>query len=191
MPLSDESKLLLANWDSYQTMRRAERKLRKEVQKSLLSLGSKLLASDWWGPQWHLTSDRTGHIDMWHDHWSNGRGPRVWIGVEGVTPESIFGNETPPKLYVLVPAGYDGLDIRLRDAFATRGTDGHGDIVKGEDGYVIRRAMPKCGPEEADTFEIVTLDAILDFFTHYAGCEGVISEVVNENVASEATAVSA
>jgi len=180
MQFSDESRLLLENWDAYQDIMESDKRLRAEVQKALMATEKKLMGCNWWGPSWHFKQSGAGQVYIWHENWVTEGAPLVWVGVERMNMDNIFGNDASPQLYVWVVEKHAELVPHLRDTFASKGTGGHGELVEGSGCYVIKDVVPTCLPEEIDSFESVTLDAIVAFFSHYAECEEIITEAIRQ-----------
>lgn len=180
MTFSEQSRLLLGNWEAYQDVRSAEVKLRAEVQQALMSLESRLQKGDVWNKAWHFRPGGGAQVYIWHDNWAEKREPLVWVGVEGATLERIFGDESPASAYIWVSKSQaTSLVEGLRAHFNKIGTGGHGEpVAKGC--YIVEQFLPKCLPEDFARFDTVFLDAAEVFLSHYAKQEPAITEAVRE-----------
>jgi len=178
MHISEESRLLIDNWDAYQDVLDADKKLRGEILKGLLSLENRMQACSLWDNAWHFAQSGTSQVYIWHNSWTEDGSPQVWVGLENVTAESIFGDNAPPQLYVWVMQKQSVLADRLREVFDEQGVDWPGGAARGKGCYVSTAAIPKCLPEDVDSFESVILEKAASFLIHYVGKQAVISETI-------------
>ena len=178
---SEESRLLLGNWEAYQDVQRAEKKLRAELQKAIMSVDLRLRKADFWRPAWHCQPYGFAQVYIWHDNWVADAQKLVWIGVEGASLEGIFSDGVPASGYVWVPREQASPLIQsLRKMFAEKGTEGFGEVESGKGGYIVRQVLPKCLPEDADNFESSFLEPVIAFLSHYAQYEPEITNTVKE-----------
>jgi len=180
---SEESRLLLGNWEAYQDVLRAEKKLRVELQKAVMSVDLRLRKADFWKPAWHCQPNGFAQVYMWHDNWVLGTQKLVWIGVEGASLEGVFSDGAPASAYVWVSSD-QALPLigSLRKVFAEKGTEGFGEVESGKGGYIVRQVLPQCLPEDADSFESAFLEPVIAFLSHYAQYEPEITNAVREHL---------
>lgn len=178
---SEVSKLLLGNWEAYQDVLKADRKLRKELQQALMSIESRIRKSNIWNPQWHIQPNGAAQLYIWHDNWEVEKEPLIWIGVEDVSLEGVIADGEPASAYVWVSKSQaTSLIDGLRRMFEKKEIDGYGETVTGKNGYVLQQVLPKCLPEDIDRFESVFLDPLFAFLTHYVKYEPDITRLVQE-----------
>jgi len=165
---SDESLLLLSNWDTVQDILEAHRQLRREFSQLLFSLESELGKNDWWQDGWVFVKYQDVQVYISHRNWLVDDTHLVWIGVERFAPENLFGPEAGPELYVWVSGGRYDFAQQLAERIAAGEHEVVGEIDLRASGYVVRESVRTFLPEEAEEFVPVVRKQILDFFCHYA-----------------------
>ena len=60
--LSEESLLLVRNWDTFEDILKAEKRLRGELSHLLFSIESNLRHHDWWEDGWHFVQHREDQV---------------------------------------------------------------------------------------------------------------------------------
>lgn len=166
-----ETLFLIQNWDTVQEMLSAIEGLKMELSELLLSVRPALEDLEWWSPGWEFVEYKPGQVYIWNAQWPALDGSVVWIGVEMFTPESVFGNTTPPRLYVWVTGGQSQRE-RAR-SLARRITEA-GEPVVGQvtanasSGYVVRHPVTKCLPEGAEGYPDAVREQVVAFIDHYA-----------------------
>jgi|GEM_PF-1660081 len=179
---SEESKLLLGNWEAYQDVLKADRRLRTELQQAVGTIQSRLRKSDFWNSSWHFQPS-SSQIYIWHDNWKRENETLIWIGVENASLEGILCDGEPASGYVWVSKSQaTTLVDELRMIFNKNGTEGHGEVTTGKSSYVLQQDLPKCLPEDIDRFESAFLEPLTTFITHYARCEPIITKSVQEYI---------
>lgn len=180
MQFSEESKLLITNWDACQDILKAERRLRLELSKTLLSLEDQLKKCTWWNKKWRFTQPDAGQVYIWHEDWAKKDTPLIWIGIEGLHPERLFGDDGPPELYVWVSTKQATVLIeKLRSIFIDKGTAGQGQVERrAGNGYVVRKALPTCLPEDIDRFDSLVSESVCSFLEFYAIQQSLFMEAV-------------
>lgn len=182
---SEASRLIIRNWDIVKELRRSEAALAAELRDFLFSMEPRIKELAWWDSQWVFMRDDDGQVYITRREWRRGRDYVIWIGVEGFSPEAIFGTDAFASLYVWVSGERPQLVARLR-----RCLDDLDDIIgevqtKGNSPYVVTSALRKCLPDEIDTFREVVGTPILDFFTCYAGRHAPFTEILNDEEPGE------
>ena len=178
---SEGSKLLLGNWEAYQDVLKADKRLRTELQQMLMSIESRLRKSDFWNSKWHAQPTGTAQLYIWHDNWALEKETLIWVGVERASLEGVLADDEPALAYIWVSKSQaTSLTDSLRRMFDKNGTDGHGETVTGKNGYVLQQVLPKCLPEDIDRFESVFLEPLFAFLAHYAKYEPDISRLVQD-----------
>ncbi len=163
---SDESKLLAKNWETYQELLKAEQKLRTELQEFLQSLEAELVKNPWWQNQWNFINYGETEIYISNGNWiSNYDEYVILIGLEGLTPERLFGMDNPPILYV------KSSDYSLGELLIEKLKEEE-DLKQGEIDYSSSRYLVthplKVLPNEVEKFDKVVRQPALDFLSYYA-----------------------
>ncbi len=164
---SEESKLLIENWDAVEGILEAEKQLHVELSSVLRSVEPELVARDWWQAGWaFVLSDEQAYISK--HCWQVEDNYAVWIGIENFSPESIFGMETPPSLYVWVSGKRNDLAQMLAEKIRKSKSKLLGEIDNRVSGYVVRLAVKKYLPGDLDHYVQDVKTQVIGFLTHYA-----------------------
>ena len=183
---TDESVLLIKNWEVVRDIFTAEKRLCSELSNFLYSIEADLRKIDWWQDSWVFTKHSGSQISISKREWKVDDEYIVWIGVEEFVPESLFGYEAQARLYVWVLSKWHDLAIKLATQLYEKESNIIGEIDrKTSSGYVVRHAITPCFPEEIDHFEDMTRIQIINFFTHYASILDKYSEVIKESIVED------
>lgn len=182
MKLSEESRLLIEHWNAVQDILGAEKALRTELGRELLSIGRTLQNDRWWDEAWSFARENEAQVYISRETWKKKDSHVIWIGVEGVTPGNLFGDDSPARCYVWVSGGASNAEVARN---LVEGIGKSGDVLgeldkSGANGYVVRKAVPKCLPEELDRFDELVLAPILAFFRHYAAMKEIFDEAMDD-----------
>ncbi|MBA7477582.1 hypothetical protein ES707_12993 [subsurface metagenome] len=181
---SDESVLLIKNWEAVRDIINAKQRLEKEMTQFLHSLEMDFKKTDWWHNRWVFTKYSWNGVYISKRDWELDKEYAVWIGVQTFTPENLFGYEANAELYVWVPAKWRNLTVQLTEQVADKESDIIGEIaVKASSGYIIRHAVTQCLPEEIDSFEERTRSQIINFIAHYAHVIEKYDRLIKESLA--------
>lgn len=181
---SEASRLIVKDWDVVKEINRAQAELAGELRDFLFSIESQLDAYPWWDQGWVFKRLQDNQVYVTHREWQRDEEYAIWIGVEGFTPDALFGTDSYASLYVYVTGSRSALVASLRQSLA--GREGIlGDVrVKGGSGYVVKSALRKCLPDELDTFADVVGQPILDFLEYYVGLHDSFTALLVETEAS-------
>jgi hypothetical protein len=180
---SKESILLAKNWDTVEDIFRADKQFRRELIAFLMSIKTELVKHDWWPNGWVLVHYTDEQVYISNKRWLADGVYAVWIGVEGFTPEGLFGSEAPPWLYVWVTQGRVDLARMLAEQIEASEYGVLGEIEHDDESlYVVASMVRKCLPDEVEGFEQVTRRQILDFFVHYAQVLGSLDKVIRDSL---------
>lgn len=183
---SDESVLLIKNWESVRDILNAKQRLEKELMQFLNSLETGLRNADWWQNKWVFNKQGSNEIYISKRDWKLDNEYVVWIGLGGFVPESLFGYESNATLYVYVPPKLRNLAVKLIEQVSEKESDLIGEIaLKGSSGFVIRHAVTQCLPEEIDSFEERMRSQIVSFIAHYAQVIEKYDELIKESMSEQ------
>jgi hypothetical protein len=180
-----ESILVAKNWQTVQDIRNAVEQLRKDLSQFLMSLENHLSTLDWWQDDWAFDYVDDAQVYISKERWATDKDDyyAVWIGVEKVTPERIFGSEVPPNLYVWVSNRNYALARQLAEEISSREWDIFGEIdISSRSGYVIRDLLKQCLPEEVETYEEDARQQIIRFVSHYADVLMQLDPVIQQHL---------
>ena len=164
---SEESVLLIQNWETVQDILQAEKRLRQELSTMLNALAQDLRQADWWEDGWRFVQPSEAQIYISHQAWQADGESVVWIGIEDFAPNQVFGLEIPPNLYVWVSGRRNDLAQALIEELEREG--GYlGELDYRASGYVVRQALQKCLPEEIQSYETGVREQTVAFFEFYA-----------------------
>jgi hypothetical protein len=168
---SDESLLLLSNWDTVQDILAAERRLRREFPELLSSLEPELAKNDWWQDGWVFESRWDTEAYIANRNWQSKDTHLIWIGVEQFGLENLLGVKTSPNLYVWVAGREKGraeFAQRLAGWIVSR-YKVLDEVESGLDGYyVVSELITPLPPEVTEETVALVRKRILDFFCDYA-----------------------
>ncbi len=183
---SEESMLLIRNWDAVHDILHAEKQLRNELYNLFHSIEADLSHNEWWQDGWvFFKNAASSEVYISRRNWRAEDEFIIWIGVEGCIPDRIFGDESPANCYVYIP----GKRYELATKLAKWVAEGEDTVLgqvdsRSSSGYVIRHAIRQCLPEEVDGFEEVIRSQIVHFFTHYANTLTSLDETIQEYLVS-------
>ena len=180
LTFSKSARLLVQNWDLLDEIRRAEGELATVLSDGLLSLEGRLAGQAWWTNDWSFEAYRSTQIYIWHNSWRKGADSAIWLGVENLSPDTLFGPVSYSEMYLWVNRRRRELVPPLAALFED--VDGvPGEVApKGKIFYVVRNPVRKCLQEELDNFDEAVLTPIINFFTFYAGHAEAIGRIVQE-----------
>lgn len=181
--LSEESLLLARNWDTFEDILKAEKRLLGELSHLLLSIESNLSQHDWWEDGWHFVPHREDQVYISRKEWQVDGTFLVWIGVEAFTPERVFGTQSSPQLYVWVARNQYGLAQILANAIEASKGEKLGEVDHSQTAYVVKHSVQKCLPEKVEEFDIIVSRQITDFFAHYARVLSRLDGVIRDHIA--------
>lgn len=184
---SAESLLVAKNWEIIEDIIKAKEQLRNDLTKFLLSLEADLSSQDWWATGWEFVHYQDSQIYISHEKWSS-EGDyayyAVWIGVEGLIPERIFGLEPAPNLYVWTANKRYNLAQELVNHLVQEGAEIIGELDKRATGYVVKEPLKKCLPEEVEGYLDLIRQRIIEFLTYYAQLLPKFDHVIQKHVQS-------
>jgi hypothetical protein len=167
---------------------KAVEKLRSELNKLLRSLGADLVKQDWWNDGWEAVENNVSEGYIANERWDLGSDYSdyaVWIGVEGFSPERIFGQESPPILYVWISNRRNDLAQRLAKELEQGDWEILGDTDTRATGYVVRDSVKKCLPEEIETYGETVRPQIIEFLSHYAEIMMQLDPIIQDYLKTE------
>jgi len=168
MKLSNESLLLLKNWDAYQDVLSAKEGLENEFAKLLGRLVERLQKQDWWKKnQWYVWRDSIDFV--FSDHrWKNGDNHLIVVGVDKFTPDRLLNDsEKPPLLFVYVNGKFPDLYEELR-IIIKKGKSFEGELNPSpNDPNIIKKYLNSCLPEEIDLLEETAFNQLAQFCKYY------------------------
>ncbi len=69
---SEESKLLIEHWDTVEEIFEAEKRLRVELSRFLLSIKAELVKQNWWRAGWKFNQYDDSQVYISHNNWRAG-----------------------------------------------------------------------------------------------------------------------
>lgn len=181
---SEETTLLMKNWDNVKEILDAEKRLRKQLSRLLQSLEDDLKKTNWWKDKWIFVKVEDSQIYISKSNWlASDNEHAIWIGIESFLPENLFGTDPAATLYVWGQKRQFKLVEKLREKFKTDETVDLKEIDSKTKGtYIIKRSLPQCLPEDMDNFENITRKQILDHFDCYAQVTSKYSQLIARNI---------
>lgn len=93
--LSEESQLLVENWETVEDILDAVDHLEEELSSLLTSVESDLAEQDWWEDGWRFVPHRDDQVYIAREDWRVEHRFLIWIGVEKFVPKRVFGTRSP------------------------------------------------------------------------------------------------
>lgn len=183
--LSEESKLLARNWETFQDLLEAARHLRKELAGLLVSVKSDLARKKWWNNGWAFVSREAEQIYITRKQWRVAGEDVIWIGVERFAPEHLFGVELPPTLFVWIDSDYEELAELLADRLTHYSTEPRGEIALSSDRwghYIVTESVHQCPGTQIDQFASDVRKQVVTFLVHYAQALDALDEPISEQL---------
>lgn len=164
MNFSEESIFFLQNWGTIEKLMSSENNFKKEFSEFLYSIKEILENKDWWNSELVFKKQDMSQIYLSKMNWFQDDGYSIWIGVEGFSPEKLFGIDTPPECYLWVMG--DKKDKIMDDLLQIfRNHDELKKYVVTSGGYVLRKLLRKFAEEEyKDFISGTSLNEITEFF---------------------------
>jgi len=179
---TDESMLLIENWDTVRDILRAHDSLSGELITVLNSLESELAQMPWWPDQWHFAQTRRAQVYISNGNWRQGDGYAVWIGVERVSPDHLFGSGPAANLYVWIRDN-DALLAELIRQRQNPGEELPGEVdLRTSNGYVVREAIGQYIGGDVEAYVAELRAQILGFFGTYAQWLWGIDEAIRRHL---------
>lgn len=166
--LSEESRLLVENWETVEDIFQAVERLQAELSSLLGSTKDRLAEVHWWRDEWRFVPHTSAQVYISRADWWVDGAFLIWIGVEGFTPKAVFGGDSSPQLYVWVQNNQNDLAQVLAEAVETGGVDTLGNVDHSQSAYIVKHALAECLPGRVDGFEEDVTRQIVDFFGHWA-----------------------
>ncbi len=163
MDFSEESIFFFQNWGVIEKLNSSEKSFKKEFSKFLCSIEDILVKKDWWHKELVFKKLSESEIYISRENWHLNDGYSILIGVEGFTPEKIFGSDTPANCYLWVTGEkkdkiIDDLSLMFKNESQFK------DYLARSGGYVLKKYLKKYTEEEyKDFISGASLNGILEF----------------------------
>jgi hypothetical protein len=183
MKLTNESQLLVKNWDAYQDILKARKGLEKDFSKLLARLAERLQKQEWWDKDktgWSVWL--SGNEFCFSEHkWEVNDNHLIIVGVEYFDPDKFLGDEQGhPLLYVYVTERYPELNAELHKIIKSKKHLINELNPKPADQCIVRKEMDNCLPEEIDTLEERAFKQLSDFCRNYSQLFGEFDKVAQK-----------
>ncbi len=186
MRFTDDSILLIQNWQTVEDIQEAVVRLEGEMAEFVKSIEQELDGTDWWSGEWVFSQERPKQADCWHPHLGSDEGG-LSMGIDNFTPDRAFGSADPPFLYVWVEEeGRDLLQLVVERIEQMPGESlGELDHRK-SNRYAVKQPVQKCPPGGGEEYFEAVMEQTLDFFEHYASVLLELDDVIREHLAKNA-----
>lgn len=179
--LSEESLLLVENWETVEDILKAIDRLKTELSSVLHSVESELVEQDWWHNGWRFVPHHSNQAYISRESWKR-KGYVVWIGVERFDPERLFGSAPPAQFYVWTHNKYHDLAQALGEAIEESEEDVLGDVDQTQSGYIVTYPVSKYLPGDIDGFQDSVRREVLGFFGYWgqllSNFDGIIEDYI-------------
>ncbi|MBK4732518.1 hypothetical protein JJD41_22010 [Oxynema sp. CENA135] len=178
---SPESLLLARHWESYRELLEIEPQLEREIGEFLAAIESELVKQAWWKNEWSFVAYEQSEIYIANQNWVSPYEEFVLsIGLEGVTPNRLFGRENPPQFYVK-SSDYNLCKL-LTDKLADRESLEFVEMDYSSSRYLLTKPLPKVLPEEVEQFGEVVKPQIVEFLSFYAQLLWEFNPIIEEAI---------
>ncbi len=165
---SEESLLIIRNWDAYQDILKSGERLKKELSGVRSAIEGRLRKQEWWNDKWALFKNDPEQIAFTDSRWEIEGGHLIWVGVYDLKPDAIFADASPPYMYVWIDGKRPELKAELQRIIKTSGKPMVGDFPKAQNGNVVEMSLSKCLPEQIDKLEDMMFTPLADFCEFYS-----------------------
>jgi hypothetical protein len=181
--LSEESLLLIQNWDAYQDIVKAGERLTNELQSILSSVEGRLKKETWWNRDWLIKSSGQDQVYLTHKKWTQENTDLVWIGIEGFHADAIYGSSSPPIMYVWINGKRPDLKQEMMTIIRDKCENILGEVDASlQNNYVIRKSLSKCLPEQTETWEDEMMVSLFEFWGFYVGFYDDFSKAIERHL---------
>ncbi len=178
---SEESQLLISNWETVEDIIRAKERLATELSAFLASLESDLKKEPWWPGDWEFVEWSETVVFIENAKWQVGGEAAIEIGVDNFTPEAVFGMAKPPGLYIWAGRVLPKLRDRLITEIEQREGDDMGSAqISNKKKCVLEQPLRKCLPGEGEDCVNQIREQIVGFLRHWAGVLSDLDSTINE-----------
>ena len=165
---SEESLLLIRNWDAYKDILKSGEHLKTELNSVRSAIEGRLRKQDWWNDRWVFWKNDPTQIAFTDSRWEIEDGHLIWVGLEGFAPDAVFGDDPPPFMYVWISGKRPELKVELQRIIKVSGKTIVGDFPKAQTSYVVEKSLSKCLPEQVDKLEDMMFFPLADFCEFYS-----------------------
>lgn len=178
---SEESQLLISNWETVEDILRAKERLATELSAFLASLESDLKKEPWWQGDWQFVEWSDTEVCTNNAKWQVAGESAIELGVEEFTPEAVFGMAKAPQLYIWAGRDTPKLRDRLIAEIEQREADDMGSAqISSKKRYVLEQPLRKCLPGEGEECVNQLREQIVGFLRHWAGVLSDLDSTINE-----------
>ena len=182
---SEESLLLIRNWDAYRDIVEAGNNLKPELRALIPDIKKRLQGQKWWNNKWVMADQQENpdaiQICFW-DSRDTDDGRMIWVGVENLTPDAVFGNSLP-TMFVWICDKLPDLKAELKRIIRAGGNPIVGEWDASQNSqYIIRKSMSTCLPEEIDRLEDMIFDQLAEFCGYYAQFSDQFNKAVQKQL---------
>lgn len=160
---SDESHLIVRNWDAYQDIIKAGEHLKLELTRVRSSIGERLRKEKWWSSNLVCSDPFHDELSFSDCRWGKGDGHLIWIGVSNMTTDSFFGDAPPPSFYVWIAEKLPELKVEMQQIVSSSGKQPVGGFSP-KPGMVVEKSLSKCLPEQIDKLEDMLFASVAEFY---------------------------
>ena len=185
MEFSEESKLLIEHWDSFQDAMRAYEKLQDEELPAILQSIMAEIEEAAWSEGWKLVERHPRRFYLFNPDWVVRDDKVLRISLRDFRPRKLFGVDEPPELQVRVSLDYPELTERLLDELEERDKLLGTPIRSQSQRTAITEAVQKCPPGSSDGYAEAVKKQALRFFEHYATVLLELDDIIQEELARE------
>jgi hypothetical protein len=168
MEFSEESKLLIEHWDTFQDAMRAYERLRdKELFELVEDIAARVEDASW-SEGWQLRDDHRARLRYFNPDWQIEESTVINVGTRRFEPDALFGSDDPPDLRVRVFIDYRELAERLLEEIESRDLLKYGEVQRNRAKVdIICEPLQKCPPESPEGYAEAVEEQVLRFLGHY------------------------
>ncbi|MFO7945874.1 MAG: hypothetical protein R6V19_03540 [Armatimonadota bacterium] len=179
MEFSEESKLLIEHWETYQEIVEVADQLEDEELPAIREEIMADIEEAEWSNGWAMRDNNQRKFTMHRPDWMHEEHKVIYIGFSRFRPRRVFGSSGSPTLWVRVSSDYaDLLTLPILDSLRKR------DAILGEindssrSRDIITKPVQKCPPEAVDHYAENVKREVMDFFEHYCTVLSELDELI-------------
>ena len=181
---SDESRLLIRNYDSYKDILDAGDRLKSELKALLPVIAKRLRNQEWFKSKWAMEDPQDTPDSIQLSFWEGeDDGRLIWVLVENLNPDAIFGNKQPPFMSVWIFLKAPALKSELKRIIQTSGKAVMGEWDTSQNSQtVVSKRLSKCLTEDIDSLEESILTQFSEFIKFYQQFSGEFNKAVEKHL---------
>lgn len=161
---TEESLLLIRNWEAYKDMIKAGDQLKVEFRSMMPKIKKRFREEGWWNAKWVMADpqDNPDSVQFTFCDKNDDDERLIWIGAENLTPDAFFGNSSPPYMFIWMTEKRPEIKAELQKIIKNKSDDFIGELSKSQNAFVVEKSLRKYLPEEIDRLKDMTFAQLME-----------------------------